>query len=202
MANGPKRFWLIAGPNGVGKTTYAFRNVPAVSGSTNFVNLDEIARGLSPLEPRKAEREAARIALARARDFIAHREVFTMETTMSGQTHLALMRKAKAAGLSPALLYFSVRDPDICMQRIARRVAEGGHDVPEAVVRRRFDRSHANLAGYCGAADLWRIYEASGPRPCLALEGQGPAIVHSDPECLGAANRHVQHFAEQAAKSP
>jgi predicted ABC-type ATPase len=202
MGNGPKRFWLIAGPHGVGKTTYAFRNVPAVSGSTNFVNLDEIARGLSPLEPRKAEREAARVALARAHDFIARREVFTMETTMSGQTHRSLMREAKEAGLSPALLYFSVRDPDICMQRIARRVAEGGHDVPEAVVRRRFDRSHANLAAYCGAADLWRIYEASGARPCLALEGQGCMIVHSDPDCLRTANRHVQTFAGQPTGRP
>jgi len=61
----PKRFWLIAGPHGVGKTIYAFKNVPAVSGSVNFVNLDEIARSLSPLDPRLAEREAARVALAR-----------------------------------------------------------------------------------------------------------------------------------------
>jgi predicted ABC-type ATPase len=194
MANGPKRFWLIAGPNGVGKTTYAFRNVPAVSGSTNFVNLDEIARGLSPLEPRKAEREAARIALARARDFIAHQEVFTMETTMSGQTHLALMREAKAAGLSPTLLYFSVRDPEICLQRISRRVAEGGHDVPGPIVRRRFQRSHENLASYCAVADLWRIYEASGVRPCLAAEGQGTAVVHRDADCLAAANDYVRNF--------
>ncbi|MEQ1949967.1 AAA family ATPase [Mesorhizobium yinganensis] len=198
MTNGPKRFWLIAGPNGVGKTTYAFRNVPAVSGSTNFVNLDEIARGLSPLEPRKAEREAARIVLARARDFIGRREVFTVETTMSGQTHLALMREAKAAGLSPTLLYFSVRDPDICLQRIARRVAEGGHDVPEPIVLRRFQRSHENLPAYCAAADLWRIYEASGVRPCLAAEGQGSTVVHRDADSLAGANDYVRGFVGQA----
>jgi predicted ABC-type ATPase len=194
MANGPKRFWLIAGPHGVGKTTYAFRNVPAVSGSTNFVNLDEIARGLSPLEPRKAEREAARIALARAREFIARREVFTMETTMAGHAHLELMRQAKAAGLSPALLYFSVRDPGICLERVARRVAEGGHDVPEPVVRRRFARSHGNLPAYCAEADLWRVYEASGMRPCLAAEGHGRRLTHSNPDCLAGANAMVRDF--------
>lgn len=197
MANGPKRFWLIAGPNGVGKTTYAFRNVPAVSGSTNFVNLDEIARGLSPIEPRAAEGAAARIALSRAREFMLRKEVFTMETTLSGHAHLALMKAAREAGLSPALLYFSVHSPEICLERIARRVAEGGHDVPETVVRRRFGRSHANLPAYCAAADLWRVYEASGPRPCLALEGNGPWLRHADAACLAQANAAVQAFADE-----
>ena len=192
-----KRFWLIAGPNGVGKTTYAFRNVPAVSGSMNFVNLDEIARGLSPLSPPLAEREAARIALARARDFIAQGTVFSMETTMSGRTHLALMREARMAGLSPALLYFSVRDPEICLARIARRVAEGGHDVPEAVVRRRFRRSHENLPTYCAEADLWRIYEISGYRPCLAAEGKGLGLAHVDADCLGSANAMIRDFVDR-----
>lgn len=190
----PKRFWLIAGPNGVGKTTYAFKNIPAVSGSLNFVNLDEIARGLSPLKPELAERDAARIALAKARDFIKSGEVFSMETTMSGHVHLALMQEARANGLSPCLLYFSVRDPEICMQRIARRVAEGGHDVPEDVVRRRFERSHSNLGTYTTAADLWRVYEASGPRPCLAAEGERGSLVHVDADCLGLANYPVRKF--------
>lgn len=188
------RFWLIAGPNGVGKTTYAFKNVPAVSGSLNFVNLDEIARGLSPLAPRLAERAAARIALARAREFIAEGTVFTMETTMSGQTHLGLMQAARAAGMSPCLLYFSVEAPETCLERISRRVAEGGHDVEESVVRRRFLRSHENLPAYCDEADLWRIYEATGLKPCLAAEGAGPAIAHADPDCLAGANAMIRAF--------
>lgn len=192
--NQAKRFWLIAGPNGVGKTTYAFKNVSAVSGSLNFVNLDEIARGLSPLAPRLAEREAARIALARAREFIATNRIFTMETTMSGHVHLGLMEEARDAGMSPALLYFSVRSPEICLERIARRVSEGGHDVPEDAVRRRFMRSHENLAQYTAAADLWRIYETSGPRPCLAAEGQRTRLVHIDPNCAAEANDHVRNF--------
>jgi predicted ABC-type ATPase len=195
------RFWLIAGPNGVGKTTYAFRHVPAVSGSTNFVNLDEIARGLSPLAPEREQVEAARIALARARYFIGRPIVFSMETTMSGQTHLMLMREARAAGMSPALLYFSVRDPEICLQRIARRVAEGGHDVAEPIVRRRFDRSHANLAEYCMAADLRRIYEASSPKPCLAAEGQQEKLVHVDPECLSTGNDVIRAFIGSLSES-
>lgn len=190
----PKRFWLIAGPNGVGKTTYAFKNVPAVSGSLNFVNLDEIARGLSPLKPELAERDAARVALAKARGFIKSGEVFSMETTMSGHVQLALMQEARANGVSPCLLYFSVRDPEICLQRISRRVAEGGHDVAEEIVRRRFERSHANLGMYTAAADLWRVYEASGPKLCLAAEGELGGLVHVDADCLARANEPVRRF--------
>jgi predicted ABC-type ATPase len=189
-----KRFWLIAGPNGVGKTTYAFRNVPAVSGSINFVNLDEIARGLSPLAPAVGEREAARLALARARNFIAAGEVFSMETTMSGHVHLELMREARQAGLLPSLLYFSARTPEICIERVARRVAEGGHDVAEDIVRRRFARSHANLPAYTAEADLWRIYEASGPKPCLVAEGSGRKVIHVDADCLAMANSDIRSF--------
>ncbi len=199
--NGPRRFWLIAGPNGVGKTTYAFRNVPAVSGSMNFVNLDEIARGLSPLDPQLAEREAARIALSRARDFIARGIVFSMETTMAGRTQLALLKEARREGLSPALLYFSVQNPEICLERIARRVAEGGHDVAEAIVRRRFQRSHENLSAYCAAADLWRVYEASGPKPCLAAEGKGLELTHVDPDCLAAGNAAIRAFVRNLSRS-
>jgi predicted ABC-type ATPase len=165
-----------------------------VSGSLDFVNLDEIARGLSPLAPARAERDAARMALVRAREFIVENNAFSMETTMSGQAHLALMREARAAGLSTGLLYFSVLMPEICLQRIARRVAEGGHDVPEAIVRRRFVRSHENLFTYTAEADLWRVYEASGPKPCLAAEGQRERLVHSDPDCIATANEMVKDF--------
>jgi predicted ABC-type ATPase len=189
-----KRFWLVAGPHGVGKTAYAFKNIPAVSGSMNFVNVEKIARGLSPLDPRVAEREAARVALARARQFIAEGAVFSMETTMSGRVHLDLMREAREAGMSPALLYFSVRTPEICLERIARRVTEGGHDVAEDIVRRRFVRSHQNLPAYTAAADLWRIYEASAAKPCLAAEGQNGRLVHDDPDCHGGANAAVGAF--------
>jgi predicted ABC-type ATPase len=177
-------FWLIAGPNGVGKTTFALRRLKAVSGSIRFVNLDEIARGLSPLEPRAAERDAARVALDRARQSIAKRETFSMETTLSGATHIALAREATAAGLAVNLMYFSVRDPAICLERIARRVAEGGHDVPAAMVLRRFARSFERLAEIIPHADLWRVYEASGPQPRLALEGRGRDVAFRDEAVL------------------
>lgn len=192
MGDASPAFWLIAGPNGVGKTTFAFKRLKAVSGSIRFVNLDEIARGLSPLEPRAAERDAARVALARARQHIAACETFSMETTLSGATHLDLARQAKAAGMAVNLMYFSARDPEICLARIARRVAEGGHDVPREMVLRRFERSFARLREILPLADLWRIYEASGPKPLLALEGGAGHPGFADADVLAAAHPAIR----------
>ena len=107
-----------------------------------------------------------------------------------------LMRKARAHGLVPSLLYFSAKTPEICLSRIARRVAEGGHDVDETTVRRRFGRSLSNLLAYSGEADLWRIYEASGPKPCLAAEGSRLRLDVADADCLAAAHRGVRDFVQ------
>ncbi len=93
----PKLF-LVAGPNGAGKTTYAFRHIRAVSGSARFVNLDEIARGLSPLEPKAAANRAARVALDLTRELIRDRTSFSIETTLAGRTHLRTLAEARAAG--------------------------------------------------------------------------------------------------------
>src|SRR3954465_2256685 len=102
MPNGRPTFWLIAGPNGVGKTTYAMRHLRAVSGSINFVNLDEIARGLSPLDPSAAQIDAARVTLSRARGFLHARATFAMETTLSGQTPPSPLQNASPPRLVPA----------------------------------------------------------------------------------------------------
>ncbi|MEM6617171.1 MAG: AAA family ATPase [Pseudomonadota bacterium] len=178
-------FWLIAGPNGVGKTTYAFKNLKAVSGSINFVNMDEIARGLSPLDPEAGQTAAARVALQRARDFIAARQTFAMETTLSGKAHLSLAKAAIAAGMRFHLQYFIVPDPAICLARIARRVAEGGHHVPDDVVVRRFWRSYSNLKVYSEASDQWHVFEASSLPPKIVRSGHGSDVTYSDDERLG-----------------
>jgi predicted ABC-type ATPase len=188
-------FWLIAGPNGVGKTTFAMKRLEAISGSINFVNFDEIARGLSPLRPAAAEREAARIALSRVDHFIDTGSTFAMETTLSGNLQLRLIERARRAGLEANLLYFSARTPEICIERIARRVAEGGHDVPEDIVRRRFMRSLGNLPAYLVAADLWRVYEASGPTPALAIEGRRTHATYRDAAPLRSAHPAVVDIA-------
>jgi predicted ABC-type ATPase len=192
-------FWLIAGPNGVGKTTFAMKRLEAVSGSINFVNFDEISRGLSPLRPSAAEREAARIALSRIARFIDTGATFATETTLAGKAQLRLISSAREAGFDANILYFSARTPEICIERIARRVAEGGHDVSETLVRRRFERSLANLPEYLAAADLWRVYEASGPAPLLALEGRRDALSLRDDDRLAAGHPALAAIADAIA---
>lgn len=163
--------WLIAGPNGVGKTTYAYRQVRQISGSVHFVNLDEIARGLSPLDPQVARDAAARVALKRIRDFIVAKESFSIETTLAGRTHLRTVSNSAKSGFEVRLLLFFVPSVDVCLTRIGRRVVEGGHDVPEADVRRRFARSIANFAEYATAVNHWTVLDNTKMTPVTAAEG-------------------------------
>lgn len=172
MGEAAPTLWIIAGPNGVGKTTYAFRHIRAVSGTTRFVNLDEVARGLSPLEPQAGQRRAARVALDLMRALIDERRTFSLETTLAGRTHLQTIERARSAGFATNLLFFVVRSPEICLARIARRVSEGGHDVPEADVHRRFERAVRNLQDYVEAVDLWRVLDNNGRRPAVVAEGR------------------------------
>jgi predicted ABC-type ATPase len=182
MSDSRPTLWFVAGPNGVGKTTYAFRHIRQVSGSVRFVNLDEIARGLSPLAPEAGRTEAARIALRQISAWLPEKAVnghpdtraFTIETTLAGLTHLRTIHQASASGWRVALLYFAVAQVDVCLQRIARRVAEGGHDVPEADARRRFVRSLVNFPKYAAKADLWRVFDNNQPGHArIVAEGHG-----------------------------
>jgi predicted ABC-type ATPase len=198
MADDRPTLWLIAGPNGAGKTTYAFRHIRQVSGSVRFVNLDEIARGISPLEPGAGRIEAARIALSQISSWLAEpkggtnldlRKSFSIETTLSGLTHLRTIEAAQRAGWRVMLLYFAVPDAETALHRIARRVSEGGHDVPEADVRRRFVRSIGNFRLYVARVDGWRVFDNRKlGSPIVIAEGRaGCRISRPEPEGLPAA---------------
>lgn len=176
--NGRPTLWLIAGSDGVGKTTYARARIAKVSATTTFVNLDLIAQGLSPLDPSGQQTRAARVALEMARDLIAQRQSFSLETTLSGRTHLRLIALAKAHNMAVKLLYFFVDTPEQCLARVARRVAEGGHDVPEADLHRRFVRSLENFADYARQCDFWRVFDGNGTQPVTVAEGTGRNVTH------------------------
>ncbi|GGK32238.1 AAA family ATPase [Salinarimonas ramus] len=188
------RLWLIAGANGVGKTTYAFRHIRAVSGSAAFVNLDEIARGLSPLDVEAGRVAASRIAIARIAEFMQARRSFSLETTLAGRTHLRTIEAAHEAGMEVAILYFAVSRVEISIERIARRVRQGGHDVPEADARRRFARSLANFALYASRADQWSVFDADGQptivaegrRGCIAMRGETAGLPRTLVDALDA----------------
>lgn len=188
------RLWLIAGANGVGKTTYAFRHIRAVSGSAAFVNLDEIARGLSPLDVEAGRVAASRIAIARIAEFMQARRSFSLETTLAGRTHLRTIEAAHDAGMEVAILYFAVSRVETSIERIARRVRQGGHDVPEVDARRRFARSLANFALYAARADHWSVFDADGQptivaegrRGCIAMRGETAGLPRTLVDALDA----------------
>lgn len=201
MSHAQPQFWIVAGPNGVGKTTYAFRHIRAVSGSTSFVNLDEIARGLSPLDPSAEQQRAARVALEMTRSLIADHRSFSIETTMSGKTHLRTIAAAREAGFEINLLFFLTASPEVSLSRIARRVSEGGHDVAEVDVRRRFARAIANLPLYIGVVDRWRVFDNATLKPKAVAEGRRGCIAliersHTLPDTLWAALETLPPCAE------
>jgi predicted ABC-type ATPase len=184
MANGQTPvLWLVAGANGVGKTTYARDHIQSYSGTKSFVNLDEIARGLSPFEPEAERVRAARISLNYLNSVLHmprpengnadFRKSISLETTLAGLTHLRTIDRAKANGWQVHLLYFAVQSPELALARIARRVSEGGHDIPEADARRRFERSLQNFGLYATKCDLWRVFD-NNARPKVVAEGHGP----------------------------
>lgn len=188
--------YVIAGPNGVGKTTFADRYLPDEARQIEFVNADLIARGLSPYDPDVVAMDAGRIAIGRIRQLIANQVGFTWETTMSGRSAAGWLREAKTAGFTLKCYFLWVRQPEIILTRIRQRVVEGGHNIPESVARRRFFKTIENCFGiYRPLFDSWMLYENDLPEPrMVAVEKQGRFVVRDRKrlnEILNSANVKV-----------
>lgn len=154
---------LLGGCNGAGKTTLARELLPRL-GLMRFLNADEMARGLSPLDPSLSAFRAGRLLLEEARALIAAKASFALESTLSGKTHVALVRQAKAQGYRVVLHYIVIGSAAQAVERVALRVRLGGHHVPEDDVRRRFDRSRRHfLADYLPLADEWGLWDNQLP---------------------------------------
>lgn len=143
---------VIAGPNGAGKTTFALKYLRGAGHCDNFVNADLIAAGLSPLVPEKETIAAGRLFLREVHRFIADRESFAFETTLSGRRYLKLIRELVADGWEVHLVYLWLPSVAACLERVAERVARGGHNIPPETIERRYFRSVANLLGEYSAA--------------------------------------------------
>ena len=168
---GKPTIYLIAGPNGVGKTTFAREFLPKEVKCVRFMNADEVARGLSPFAPEAAAIRAGRVVLAEIRSAIRARDSFGWESTLAGRGHARLLRRARDLGYEVELHYLAVPRVSICVDRVARRVTEGGHHVPTSDIRRRFERSLANLIDvYLEFADRWTIWNAETDRPVAMLD--------------------------------
>lgn len=130
--------YVIAGPNGAGKTTFATEFLPDFVNCREFLNADLIAAGLSPFAPETQNVRAGRLLLERIGELSRAREDFGFETTLSGRTHAKLLTELKSSGYRIDLFFLWLPSPDLAVLRVAERVSEGGHAVPEEVVRRRY----------------------------------------------------------------
>jgi predicted ABC-type ATPase len=159
---------VIAGPNGAGKTTFARQFLTEEEGIMHFVNADLIATGLSPLHPERAARAAGRLLLSELDRLIKTRESFALESTLSGRTYVDLLRRMKRSGYRIEMVFLKLGSVELAIKRVAHRVKLGGHHVPEADVRRRYQRGWPNFATlYRPLADAWAVYENSGSLPVL-----------------------------------
>ncbi|MBI5330912.1 MAG: zeta toxin family protein [Betaproteobacteria bacterium] len=161
-----RKIILIAGPNGAGKTTFACEFLPNEAACPNFVNADLIAAGLSPFAPEAAAVRAGRIMLEQIAAHVRRREDFALETTLSGRGYAKRIPEWQALGYRVELFFLALPSPEIAIARVAMRVRQGGHDVPEAVIRRRFDAGKRNFARtYCPLVDAWALYDNEGSEP-------------------------------------
>lgn len=168
-----KRIFVIAGPNGAGKTTFATEYLPNEADCPLFVNADLIAAGLSPFGTTLVDAQAARLMLRQIDEYARRRRSFAFETTLSGRRHARRIPHWQEQGYRVKLLFLRLPTPEVAIDRVARRVAEGGHDVPERVIRRRFDAGWRNFEQiYRDLVDAWAVYDNSGDVPILVAEGR------------------------------
>lgn len=162
------RILIIAGPNGAGKTTFAREFLPNEAGCPVFVNADLIAAGLAPFAPDSAAVQAARLMLQELARHFAAGTSFAFETTLSGRGYLRLIEQWQAAGYRVKLIFLQLASPEEAIARVTQRVRQGGHNIPEVVIRRRFAAGLSNFhQHYAPKVDAWMLYDNSGTQPLL-----------------------------------
>jgi len=167
-----KKLYVIAGCNGAGKTTASYSVLPELLGCEQFVNADEIAKGLSPFNPEKAAIQAGRIMLDRIKSLINNNETFAFETTLSTKSHANIIKTAQASGYEVSLLFFWLNHEDLAKKRVEIRVKEGGHNIPPDVISRRYKRGLWNF--FCIFIDIvddWMFVNNSGMDYEIIAEG-------------------------------
>ena len=166
-----KQLYIIAGCNGAGKTTASFTILPEVLDCKEFINADEIAKGLSPFQPESVAMQAGRIMLARMDELLQKGETFAFETTLATKSYKQKIEWAQANGYEVTLLFFSLDSPNMAKKRVAQRVAEGGHNIPSETIERRYHNGITNLfAIYIDMVDICYIFDNSEGRKELIAQ--------------------------------
>jgi len=192
--NARPNLYIIAGPNGAGKTTFARKFLPDYARCLEFVNVDLIANGLSPFGPERAALKAGRIMLEQIHSLMNRGLDFGFETTLSGKSYLRLLNELKQRKCYNIHLFFLwINSVKLALERIELRVQQGGHNIPEAVVRRRFDKGISNFFHfYRPVVDRWIIFNNSGDVPeVVAFEESGKLEV-VDPDLFGLLSKYKE----------
>jgi len=180
---GQPTVYVIAGPNGAGKTTFATQFLPEFVHCREFLNADLIAAGLAPFAPETQNIRAGRLLLQRIAELTDKREDFGFETTLSGRSYVRMFRKMRVGGYRIQLFFLWLPSADIAVSRVANRVRQGGHNIPEADIRRRYIAGQRNFFRlYQDIIDGWHLYDATKPRPLLIAQRENARLKLIDAE--------------------
>ena len=164
--------YIISGSNGSGKTTASFTVLPQMLECEEFINADEIARGISPLNPAKAAIEAGRMLIAKINKLMSEGVDFAFETTLATKSYTRTIAKARSLGYDITLVYFWLDTVNLATERVKARVLEGGHNVENHVIKRRYFSGLRNLFNlYIPLSDYWMIFDNSKSPSQLIAEG-------------------------------
>ncbi len=189
-----KDLYIICGCNGAGKTTASFTVLPEILQCKEFVNADEIARGLSPFNPEDVAIEAGRLMLQRIELLLEREASFSIETTLATKSYINLVRRAQAKGYQVKILFFWLNSPELAIQRVAERVAKGGHNIPEPIIRRRYASGIKNLFNlFMSEVDYWDIYDNSKyPRKQIACGGKNVETIIIEEKSFNLIKNYVK----------
>lgn len=166
--------YMIGGPNGAGKTTSAFSLLPKILDCDEYVNADSIAAALSPFQPEKQAMQAGRLMLTQLQSLAQNNKNFAFETTMASRSFAPFLEKCIKQGYAVNLLFLYLNSDELAKQRVAVRVASGGHNIPAADVERRYERGLFNFFNlYLPLANKWGVYDNSLVTPELIAENEG-----------------------------
>ncbi len=168
-----KKIIIIAGPNGAGKTTFARSFLPEEAQTQRFINADLIAAGLSPFAPEKVAMKSARLMREEIAECVQRGESFAFETTLSGRSYLPLIKQWRSKRYKVSLFFLALSSDEMAIARVAERVRQGGHDIPDETIRRRYTSGLRNFeCAYKTEVDTWAKYNNDGEQPILLEWGE------------------------------
>lgn len=185
-----KKLYIIAGPNGAGKTTASYYALPEIFDCNEFVNADEIARGISPFNPDEVAIKAGRIMLSRIHELLDSGRTFAVETTLSSNFYVKFIEKARNSGYEVILLFLKLNSEELAIERVATRVIEGGHNIPVKVIKRRYHSGLKLLLNkYIYLVDQWILADNSNEDIRFIAEGTKDEIFIKDDTIWNELNK-------------